>query len=425
MELIIKPKHTINGRLNVPGDKSISHRSVILGSLAEGVTEIRGFLHGEDCFRTVECFRKMGIDITVGKEKVIVKGKGLWGLQEPEDILDAGNSGTTARLLLGILAGQSFYSVISGDSSLRTRPMGRIAVPLREMGADIYGRKGNSFLPMTSAGGNLKPINYYSPTASAQVKSAVLLAGLYARGVTSVTEPHLSRDHTERMLKYFGANLNSEGTKTEVEGYPKLTGKTIEIPGDFSSAAFFLAAASILSGSELEILNVGINPTRTGLLEVLTEMGADITLKNQRLMNGEPAADIKVKGAELKGVTVGGQLIPRLIDEIPVLAVAAATAEGKTIIKDASELKVKESDRIDSAARELGKMGAKIETLPDGMVIHGTKKLKGAVCKSHGDHRIAMAVCVAGLAAEGETKVTGCECISISFPGFMEAFKAL
>ncbi|PKM79319.1 MAG: 3-phosphoshikimate 1-carboxyvinyltransferase, partial [Firmicutes bacterium HGW-Firmicutes-13] len=253
----------------------------------------------------------------------------------------------------------------------------------------------------------------------------VLLAGLYARGVTSVTEPYLSRDHTERMLKYFGVDLDSEGTKIEIEGYPKLTGRTIDIPGDFSSAAFFLVAASILPGSELEILNVGINPTRTGLLDVLTEMGASITLENQRLKNEEPVADIKVKSAGLKGTLVGGELIPRLIDEIPVLAVAAAMADGKTVIRDASELKVKESDRIESVAQELGKMGAKIETLPDGMVIHGTKKLNGAVCQSYGDHRIAMAMCVAGFAARGETRVTGCECINISFPGFMEVFKAL
>ncbi len=425
MKLLIKPRDKIKGELHVPGDKSISHRSVILGALAEGTTEVQGFLHGEDSYRTVNCFRKMGVSIDIERGKVIIEGKGLHGLQEPEDVLDAGNSGTTARLLLGILAGNPFYSVITGDSSLRSRPMGRVVEPLSKMAATFYGRKGSALLPLSVLGGDLEAIEYNSPVASAQIKSAILLAGLYARGVTSVTEPQLSRDHTERMLKHFGIKVNRKEKRVEVKGLPKMTGKKIEVPGDFSSAAFFIVAASILPGSSLKIYNVGINPTRTGLLDVLLEMGADICLENERIINEEPVADIRVESARLKGTGIGGELIPRLIDEIPVLAVAAAVAEGKTVIKDAAELKVKESDRISAVVQELEKMEAQIEGMPDGMVIHGRRELKGAVCHSQGDHRIAMAMAVAGLAARGETRITGSECINISFPGFDKALEEL
>ncbi|MDO9573991.1 MAG: 3-phosphoshikimate 1-carboxyvinyltransferase, partial [Candidatus Contubernalis sp.] len=345
MELKIQPKPFIRGKVKVPGDKSISHRAVIFGSLAEGTTEIEGFLQGEDCSRTIACFREMGITINIEGERVTIQGKGLQGLKEPGDVLDAGNSGTTVRLLLGILAGNPFYSVITGDSSLRNRPMGRVVNPLELMGARFYGRDKGGLLPLTVIGGVLKGIDYRSPVASAQVKSCVLLAGLFARGVTSVTEPALSRDHTEKMLQYFGVPLNKQDLKVEIEGGYRFSGKGIKVPGDFSSAAYFITAAALLPGSDLTVLNVGVNPTRTGLLEVLADMGADIVLENQRLENMEPIADIRVKGAELKGVTIGGSLIPRLIDEIPVLTVAAALARGKTEIRDAAELRVKESDR--------------------------------------------------------------------------------
>ena len=425
MELIIQPKPYIQGKINVPGDKSISHRAVIFGSLAQGVTEIEGFLWGEDCTRTIACFREMGININIIDEKVVIQGKGLNGLQEPGNVLDAGNSGTTARLLLGILAGNPFYSVLTGDSSLRNRPMGRVVEPLARMGARIMGRKNSRLLPLTVMGGKLKTIDYHSPVASAQVKSCVLLAGLFDRGVTSVTEPSLSRDHTERMLQYFDIPIQKKELRVEVQGNHGFTGRPIKVPGDFSSAAFFLTAAASMPGSDLTILNVGVNPTRTGLLEVLSQMGADITLMNERINNMEPAADIRVQGAELKGVTIGGSLIPRLIDEIPVLTAAALLARGKTEIRDASELRVKESDRISTMIEELGKMGAVIESLPDGLKITGPQRLKGSRCMSHGDHRVAMALAVAGLSAEGHTQIADSQCVDISFPGFEEVLNLL
>lgn len=425
MELSVKPKDSIKGEIKVPGDKSISHRAVIFGALARGVTKVHGFLPGEDTWRTVECFRKMGIDIQREQDLVVIEGKGLKGLQEPEDVLDAGNSGTTARLLMGLLAGNPFYSVITGDLSLKKRPMDRVVEPLKKMGAVVYGRQGANLLPLTVMGGNLKGIDYLSPVASAQVKSALLLAGLYAQGPTAVTEPYLSRDHTERMMKHFGINIKKGENRVEVEGFPEIEGKRVEVPGDFSSAAYFMVAASLLPGSSLRILKVGVNPTRTGLLEVLKEMGAHITLEKERIENEEPVADIKIEYAPLKGVEIKGDLIPRLIDEIPVLAVAASLAEGETVIREASELRVKESDRIDTMEKELKKMGAKIRGLPDGLVIEGTGELKGAVCESHGDHRIAMAAAVAGLAARGETIIKGSDCINISFPEFPETLKSL
>lgn len=425
MELAVKPKGALRGSIKVPGDKSISHRSVIFGSLARGITEIHGFLPAEDTLRTVECFKKMGINIKKDEDLMVIKGEGLWGLQEPEDVLDAGNSGTTARLLIGLLAGNPFYSVLTGDSSLKKRPMDRVVEPLKEMGALVYGRQGANLLPLTVMGGNLKGIDYVSPVASAQVKSALLLAGLYAKGPTAVTEPYLSRDHTERMMKYFGINIEVKENRVQVEGPPEIEGKRVEVPGDFSSAAFFIVAASLLPGSSLRIEKVGVNPTRTGLLKVLKDMGASITLERERIENEEPVADIKVEYAPLRGVEIRGDLIPRLIDEIPVLAVAASLAEGKTVIREASELRVKESDRIDTIVKELIKMGAKIEGLPDGLVIEGTQKLKGALCESHGDHRIAMAAAVAGLTAQGDTLIRDSGCINISFPGFTDTLKSL
>jgi len=416
----------LKGKIEVPGDKSISHRGVMFGAIAEGTTEIHNFLMGEDCLSTIACFRQMGIDIDVEDEKVIVQGKGLYGLQEADNVLDVGNSGTTTRLMIGILAGQKFNSVINGDASIRKRPMGRVTKPLKLMGAQIMGREEDTKAPLAIKGGNLKPFEYNSPVASAQVKSAIILAGLYTEGFTKVTEPEKSRDHTERMLKAFGAELEVEGLSVTVKGGGKLTGQKIEVPGDISSAAFFLVAGAIIPGAEVLVENVGINPTRDGVIEVLKNMGADIELTNLREATGEPVADILVRGSKLKGTKIAGDLIPRLIDEIPVLAVAAAIAQGETIIADAEELKVKESNRITAVVTELKRFGVDIVEQPDGMIIRGGNPLKGgAVCESYHDHRIAMSMIIAGLAAQGETIINNSECINISFPGFMELVERL
>lgn len=426
MELIINPVKKLSGEIQVPGDKSISHRAVMLGALAQGTTEIENFLMGEDCLATVSCFKAMGVKIEgLEKERLIIEGVGLEGLKEPNDILDAGNSGTTTRLLMGILAGQPFSSILTGDQSLKGRPMARVTKPLTEMGAKFIGRDHNNLLPLAIRGGKLKPLKYNSQVASAQVKSAVLLAGLFAEGETSVTEPTVSRDHTERMLRALGAEVIREGTTVKLKGRPELHGATIKVPGDISSAAFIIVAAAIIPGSDVTIKGVGLNPTRDGILEVMRNMGAQVEIHNFREQSGEPVADIRVRGGKLKGTEICGSLIPRLIDEIPVLAVAAACAQGTTVIKDAAELKVKESNRITSVVRELGKLGAAIEELPDGMVINGGRELTGARCQSLGDHRIAMAAAVAGLVARGETVVEGAECIPVSYPGFADALKLL
>lgn len=426
MKLTINPVQKLRGVLSIPGDKSISHRAVMLGALARGITEVDNFLMGEDCLATVACFKAMGVQIegpVAGK--LTVHGVGLRGLQEPENVLDAGNSGTTTRLLMGILAGQVFCSVITGDASLRGRPMARVAGPLAEMGAVFLGRDQNNRLPMAVRGGDLKPISFQSPVASAQVKSAVLLAGLYAPGETSVTEPTPSRDHTERMLKAFGADLRVAENTVTLKGFPELRGLQITVPGDISSAAFLMVAAAALPGSEVTLQGVGINPTRDGILEVLRKMGAGLEIFNERLQGGEPVADVKISGGKLQSTEIAGSLIPRLIDEIPVLAVAAAFAEGTTVIRDAAELKVKESNRIATVARELQKFGVDIEELPDGLVIRGGRPLTAATCQSYGDHRIAMAMAVAGLGADGQTVIEGAECIPVSFPGFSDALKKL
>lgn len=420
MDLQIKPARTLRGTVAVPGDKSISHRAVMLGALAEGETVIENFLPGEDCLSTIDCFRKLGVEITGPEDGVVrVRGCGLYGLAEPKDILDAGNSGTTMRLMLGILAGQPFFSVITGDPSLRRRPMARVARPLVLMGAWIDGRQNGNLAPLAVRGGGLKPVDFSSPVASAQVKSAVLLAGLFAAGETAVTEPHRSRDHTERMLRQFGAAVDVSGNTVRVKGGPRLAGRKVTVPGDISSAAFLMVAAAGIPGSDLTLAGVGVNPTRDGIIEVLREMGAGIELLNPREEGGEPVADIRVRYAgKLSGVSVGGETIPRLIDEIPALAVAAALAEGRTEIRDAAELKVKESDRIATVAGLLAGFGAAVEELPDGLLVQGGRPLEGCVCESHGDHRIAMAAAVAGLLAAGETVVRGAECIDVSFPGF-------
>lgn len=427
LDLRIEQARCLRGDISVPGDKSISHRAVIIGALAEGETVAENFSAGEDCLSTIDCYRKLGIEITGPQGGVVrIAGRGLDGLREPGDILDAGNSGTTMRLSLGILAGQPFFSVITGDNSLRRRPMARVTDPLKRMGAVIEGRKGGSCAPLAVRGGPLKAVAHISPVASAQVKSAILLAGLFADGQTSVTEPYRSRDHTEIMLKYFGAAPGIEGNTVYIDGRPQLTGKKIRVAGDISSAAFLLTAAALAPGSDLTIRGLGINPTRSGIIDVLEMMGADIRIFNLREDGGEPVADIRVRYAgRLRGVKIGGEMIPRLIDEIPVLAVAAAAAEGKTVIRDAAELKVKESNRIAAVARLLSGFGADVAELEDGLMIRGGRVFAGCFCDSHGDHRIAMAAAVAGLTAKGTTVVRGAECIEVSFPGFSELLKGV
>lgn len=413
-----KAKH-LKGEITVPGDKSISHRAVMFGSLAEGTTEVTNFLQGADCLSTIDCFRKMAIEIDNTPERILVHGKGLHGLLAPSGILDVGNSGTTARLISGILAPQSFESALTGDASIQKRPMRRIMEPLSMMGADIVSINDNDCAPLRIKGAPLHGIHYHSKVASAQVKSAVLLAGMYADGITRVTEPTVSRNHSEIMLNYFGATVCTENTTASITPEPVLTGQKINVPGDISSAAYFIAAGLIVPDSEILIKNVGINPTRNGILKVAEAMGGNITLLNVR-NEGEPTADILVKSSSLHGVTIEGDIIPTLIDEIPVINVMAAYAEGTTVIRDAAELKVKESNRIDVMVKYLSAMGCDITGTPDGMVIRGGKPLCGAVVDSHMDHRIAMSFAVASLAADGTTEISGSECVTISYPDFYE-----
>ncbi|MBW4477708.1 MAG: 3-phosphoshikimate 1-carboxyvinyltransferase [Tolypothrix brevis GSE-NOS-MK-07-07A] len=413
---------SLQGRIRVPGDKSISHRALMLGALSQGETEIQGLLLGEDPRSTASCFQAMGAEISeLNTELVRVKGIGLGRLREPVDVLNAGNSGTTLRLMLGILASHpgGFFTV-TGDSSLRSRPMSRVVKPLQQMGAQIWGRKNNSLAPLAISGSALKPIHYLSPIASAQVKSCVLLAGLMTEGQTTVTEPALSRDHSERMLRAFGAELSvdPDTNSVTITGPAQLYGQKVIVPGDISSAAFWLVAGTIVPDSELVVENVGVNPTRTGILEALAMMGADIQLENQREVAGEPVADLRVRSSRLQSCTIQGDLIPRLIDEIPILAVAAVFAEGTTVIKDAEELRVKESDRIAVMAQQLNKMGANVTELPDGMEITGGTPLVGTDVDSHTDHRIAMSLAIASLVATGTTIIQRAEAAAISYPDF-------
>ena len=414
----------LRGEITVPGDKSISHRAVMFGALAKGKTEITGFLRGADCLSTIACFRQMGIPIEETADKIIVHGNGLNGLRAPSQTLDAGNSGTTTRLLAGILAGQNFTCVLNGDASIQKRPMKRIMAPLSQMGADIQSVGGNDCAPLRITGSPLRGISYRSPVASAQVKSAVLLAGLYADGETSVTEPAVSRNHTELMLKSFGADVRSEGLTATVKPNPTLCGMEILVPGDISSAAYFIAAGCLVPDAEILVRNVGINPTRDGILRVAKEMEADISLLNKKI-NGEPTADLLIKSSSLRGVTIGGDIIPTLIDELPIIAVMAAAAEGTTVIKDAAELKVKESDRIAVMTENLAAMGCDITPTPDGMIIRGGKPLHGAVVDPHLDHRIAMSFAVAAMIADGETEIKDAGCVNISYPAFYEDLKKL
>lgn len=418
--LYIKPCYRLEGKIDLPGDKSISHRALILSSLAQGNSFIEGIQKGEDCLVTLNCMKKLGVLIEESDKGISVQGVGLRGLREPDDVLNCGNSGTTMRILSGVLAAQNFYTVLTGDPSLRRRPMDRIIKPLQEMGTMIWARKGN-FPPLSIKGNPLKGISYILPVASAQVKSCILLAGLYARGKTSVIEPSPSRDHTERMLDYMGARIIKKDLQIEIHSGQELKARKLLIPGDISAAAFFIAGASILEGSDIFLPGVGINPTRTGFLQVLREMGAQIEVLNQRVRCNEEIADLRIRGTNsLEGTKVSGDIIPRLIDEIPVLAVVACFARGKTLIEGAGELRVKETDRIRALSLELSKMGAKIEEKRDGMIIWGTRTLKGAEVDSWGDHRIAMALAIAGICARGETKITNATCINVSFPEFSD-----
>jgi 3-phosphoshikimate 1-carboxyvinyltransferase len=418
MDQVVREAKTIAGRIQVPGDKSISHRALILGALAHGETEITGLSPGADVRSTRGCLEALGVSLTEEGSAIVIQGTGPEGLGEPTRPLDCGNSGTTMRLLAGVLAGRPFRSTLIGDDSLSRRPMGRIIRPLHLMGARISARE-DDFAPLTIEGGSLCGIHYEMEVKSAQVKSCILLAGLQAHGKTVVVEPSPSRDHTERMLAYLGAPITIEGKAIRIKR-GELQARPITVPGDFSSAAFFLAAAAALPGAEVLIENVGVNPTRTGLLEVLQEMGADISLLSEHEKGGEPVADILVRGKELTAVEVGGEVIPRLIDELPVLFAIATQAEGETVIRDAGELRVKESDRIAAMAENLRRLGAKVRELPDGMVIEGPMRLKGAELEGFSDHRVVMACAVAALYAQGETTIHGAEWAEISFPGFFE-----
>lgn len=433
----IKSTHELRGELTIPGDKSISHRSIMFGALAKGTTEITHFLQSADCLSTINCFRAMGIEIEMTPERILVHGKGLHGLTAPSRILDTGNSGTTTRLISGILSGQSFASELSGDDSLNLRPMNRIMEPLRLMGADIESKNQNGCAPLlinshlsTGHIPALNSIHYQSKVASAQIKSAILLAGLYADGVTKVTEPVLSRNHTELMLNGFGAQIATEihpnqSATISIVPCEQLFAQKIQVPGDISSAAYFIAAGLLVPNSELLIRNVGMNPTRAGFLKVCKDMGADITYLNENVIGGEPTANLLVRTSTLHGTTIEGSIIPTLIDEIPMIAVMAAFAEGTTIIRDAAELKVKETDRIKTTCEGLRAMDVSVTPTPDGMIIHGGNPVHGGEINSYLDHRIAMAFAIAGLAADGTTTIKDSHCVNVSYPAFFETLNTL
>lgn len=422
--MIFHKVNRLRGEIAVPGDKSISHRAVMLGALASGRTEITNFLKGADCLSTIGCFRSLGIQVEEKKNLITIYGKGLHGLSAPSCILDAGNSGTTTRLISGILAAQGFTTILTGDASIQKRPMGRIIEPLSMMGASIESTKNNGCAPLEITGKPLHGIHYHSKVASAQVKSALLLAGLYAEGETKVTEPVISRNHSEIMLRSFGADVRTEDTTASIKPLPNLEGQKINVPGDISSAAYFIAAGLLVPDSDIVIKNVGINPTRAGILKVAKAMGGRITLLNENY-NGEPTADLHIVSSTLHGITIEGGIIPTLIDELPIIAVMAAAAKGTTVIKDAAELKVKESNRIDVMVENLSAMGCRITGTEDGMIIEGGSPLRGAVIRPYADHRIAMSFAVASLIADGETDITGSDCVTISYPGFYSDLNTL
>jgi 3-phosphoshikimate 1-carboxyvinyltransferase len=432
--LIIKPGRPLRGTITVPGDKSLTHRAIILAALAEGTSTISDYCQGEDCLNTMKALQSLGIPITHTPDEMTVCGKGFWGLTEPNSPIDCGNSGTGIRLLTGLLAGQDFFSVLTGDESIRRRPMGRVVKPLRQMGAVIGGRKGGELAPLAITGSGLQAIDYTSPVASAQIKSSLLLAGLYAQGKTRYKEPSLSRDHTERMFQFFGIPLMREHGTLVLQGRPSVGwhGVHIAIPGDFSAAAFFMVGATIVPGSDVTLRQVGMNPTRTGLMDVMKKMGADIEVLNEHEEAGEPVGDLRVRSASLKGVTIGSELIPKTIDEFPVLCVAAAVADGDTVISGAEELRVKESDRIATMSGELRAMGALVEERTDGMVIRGLGQGRGngrlkasSSAQSHGDHRVAMSLAIGGLTAEQSMTIADTGCVDTSFPNFEEALAQL
>ncbi len=425
MKTLLFTKPTLSGEINVPGDKSISHRAIMLGSIAEGTTHIEGFLDGEDCLRTIEIFRQLGVAIKRDGRSVTIESPGIINWKSPDSNLYAGNSGTTARLLLGILAGSTITSVMTGDESLSSRPMSRVIEPLRLMGAQIMGEEDGNLLPLAITGAPLHPINYKMPVASAQVKSAIIFAGLASEGETSITEDTLSRDHTERMLVQFGANLKRQGNTVTIKGGSKLISTNVIVPGDISSAAFFMAAAAMTKDSTVTFNDVGLNPTRTGILTVLRTMGADVEIANKKGGEGEPYGDVTVSYARLNGIEIGGEIIPSLIDELPIIALLATQAHGKTIIKDAAELRVKETDRIEAVTTELKKLGAQIEATPDGMIIHGPTELSGATLCSYGDHRLGMMAAIASLVTTDSVQIEDPSCIAISYPGFFDHLKKL
>lgn len=416
---------SLQGEITVPGDKSISHRSVMFGSIAKGNTTVSGFLLGEDCLSTIDCFKKLGVKIEVDGTNVSIESPGMDGWTEPKEVLYTGNSGTTTRLMLGILAGTQLHTIMTGDESIGNRPMRRVADPLRLMGAQIAGRENGQFTPLAIQGGKLQAIDYKMPVASAQVKSAILLAGLRAEGTTIVRESEVSRDHTERMLRQFGADITVQDGVVSFNGGQQLTGTHVSVPGDISSAAFFLVAGAISANSKIILNNVGVNETRDGILDVLKNMGAAMTVQIDDENAAEPTATITIETSQLTGTTIEGAIIPRLIDEIPILALLATQANGKTIIKDAEELKVKETNRIDAVVNELKKLGANIEATDDGMIIEGPTPLNGASLQTYGDHRIGMMGAVAALIADGEVQLDDADCIAVSYPTFFEHVNSL
>ncbi|WP_407311063.1 3-phosphoshikimate 1-carboxyvinyltransferase [Desulfosporosinus sp. SB140] len=421
--VFIRPIAGVEGEIRVPGDKSISHRAALMGGMAFGETHVTNFLLGQDCLSTLRCLKQLGVVWERQGTEVWIRGKGMEAWQEPTNVLDAGNSGTTFRLMLGVLAGSPFSVTLSGDDSLRSRPMRRVTGPLKQMGASILGRSGGNMAPITMMGGQLQGQSFHTEVASAQVKSAILLAGLRANGETSVQEPSLSRDHTERMLRGFGVEVDSAETFVKVRGGARLTGQKVFVPGDISSAAFFLVLGSLMRQGEIILPDVGINPTRTGIIDVLQAMGADIELLESSELCGEPRATLRVRPSQLKGVELGGDMIPRLIDEIPILAVAASLAEGETVIRDAAELRVKETDRIQRVAQGLNALGAKIEELPDGMRIQGQPALRGGEASSFGDHRLAMAWAIVGMLSKEGVSVEDMSAADVSYPNFIDVIK--
>ncbi len=422
--LIVRGGRPLRGCVSVPGDKSISHRAALLGAVAEGVTRITGFLRGEDCLATLEAVRTLGVTVDDNGHGVAIHGIGEEGLSTPSGPLNAGNSGTLLRLLAGLVAGYPLEVTLDGDASIRRRPMDRIAIPLRSMGARVSGAGDRCLPPVTVRGGNLRPISYASPVASAQVKSCVLLAGLRCHGVTSVTEPGPSRDHTERMLEGLGAEVERNGLTVSIHGPAKLQGRAVRVPGDISSAAFYLVAGTVVPESSITVQAVGVNPTRTGLLDILAEMGAPVGQGLIAQEDAEPVTDLQCKASALRGIRIGGDIVPRAIDELPVAALAACFADGPTRIQDAAELRVKESDRIASTARLLTSFGARVEVEDDGLVVRSSR-LSPAMVDSEGDHRIAMTGVIAGLAIAGESRIRDAECIATSFPGFVEGLCSL